>query len=121
MFDFFFLCLVSVCIIKTRRYSIRFSSKAFSVPNEKILRHRLCDIRAREQKKLHPTNVAREICFLFHFSFANIEPREHPDGRNFSEFAQVEETKGRRMFRRLLWRIPFVNCSIFSSSKTKID
>lgn len=48
-----------------------------------------------QTKKLHPTNVASEICcsVLLH----------NPDGRNFSKIAQVEE-------RRLLWRIPFVNC-----------
>lgn len=36
-------------------------------------------------------------------------PKAYPDGRNFYEIARVEENDERiaRMFRRLLWRIPF--------------
>lgn len=43
-----------------------------------------------QQKTLHPTNVAKEICSLP----APMACLQHPDGRNLSEIAQVEETKG---------------------------
>lgn len=105
MFEIYFLCLVPVCIIKTRRYS------ETSIKSKNGQRDSLPSLVSHSKvcraKKLRIAPDKRRQGDLFSI-FACTTPN-NPDGRNFSEFAQAE-----RMFRRLLWQIPLEDCSPFS-------
>lgn len=94
---------------------------------KKILCHPLVSHIARltrrrgknETNPLHPPNVAKEICSAFFAACSRLVPASSiPDGRNFSEFAQVEETeKGKECFVVSFGEIPFENCFLLSRNR----
>jgi hypothetical protein len=84
-----------VFISQKKKYKKKAKQKRFST---------IACVTNRNTKKTAPAKRRQgDLFFVCSLAMAN------PDGRNFSEFARVEgdERTGQRMFRRLLWRIPF--------------
>lgn len=111
MFNFF-LCLVSVCIINTRRYSFLLMRI-----RETLIAIACVTGAERDTKKLcSPTNVAKEICFLF----------KNPDGRNFLNLHKWKKAKNvsssplTNSFCKLLGFLPAIRvvCSCFRVKAT---